>query len=88
MMMMMMIKEKEKNNSNNDGSNNSKKDDDDDRTTTHYYYYSWWSLGRDDDIVCDFVCGYGNDSVGDPGLAEPCADSALEVRSCRWDRGR
>ena len=23
----------------------------------------------------------------DPGLAEPCADWALEVRSCRWDRG-
>ena len=23
----------------------------------------------------------------DPGLAEPCADWAREVCSCRWDRG-
>ena len=33
------------------------------------------------------ICGSGVALQADPGLAEPCAVWALEVRICRWDTG-
>ena len=44
---------------------------------------SWWSLGLEDDIIC----ASGVALQANPGLAEPCAVLALEVRICRWDTG-
>ena len=49
---------------------------------------SWWSLGLEDDIICaSLSVGTGVALQADPGLAEPCAVWALEVRICRWDTG-
>ena len=47
---------------------------------------SWWSLGLEDDIVPLSVRS-GMAMQADPRLAEPCADWAREVCSCRWNRG-
>ena len=57
----------------------------------HHHYHdnqhggTWWSRGRH--YLYLLSVGTGVTLQADPGPTEPCADWALEVRICRWDRG-